>query len=239
LPPKSGLYRNVWREGAGFGVALGAGSDSALLITTDRGMTFKPLARRGDVLETRAERCTSADGRKQYRLAPREDGSAEQVLFNLEGSDGTGSELAPTSERVLGTGCDERSLVALTAERERLRLRLCPFGGRCGELPLPPALQGAAAAGVDVAKLKGTIVLSVASEGVVRVLSSRDEGRSFTPPVVAFDAAEYPELGLARRPPTRLLSLGERLLLFGSSIKGSDPYPLLASDDQGVSFRTP
>ena len=61
----------------------------------------------------------------------------------------------------------------------------------------------------------------------------------FTPAVVAFDAAEYPELGLGRRPPTRLLALGERLLLFGSAVKGNDAYPLLASDDQGVSFRTP
>jgi hypothetical protein len=239
LAPRSGVYRNVWREGSGFGVALGAGSDSALFVTADRGLTFRPLARRGDVLETRAERCSSVDGRKQYRLAPREDGSAEQVLFSLEGAEATASELSPMTERVLGTSCDERSLVALTAERDRLHLRLCPFGGRCGELPLPPALQGASAAGVDVAKLKGTVVLSVATDSVVRVLSSRDEGRTFTPAVVAFDAAEYPELGLGRRPPTRLLALGDRLLLFGSAVKGSEAYPLLASDDQGVSFRTP
>jgi hypothetical protein len=240
LPSKSGLYRNVWREGSGYGVALGAGSDTALFVTADRGVTFRPLARHGDVLETRAERCTSVDGRKQYRLAPREDGSAVQVQFNLEGTDGLGSELALANERVLGTGCDERSLVALTAEREqKLHLRLCPFGGRCGELPLPAAFEGANASAVDVAKLKGTVVLSVAQDGVVRVLSSRDEGRNFTPAVVAFDAAEYPELGLGRRAPTRLLALGERLLLFGAPVKGSDAYPLLASDDQGVSFRTP
>jgi hypothetical protein len=161
------------------------------------------------------------------------------VLFSLEGAEATTSELSPMTERVLGTSCDDRSLVALTAERDRLHLRLCPFGGRCGELPLPPALQGANAAGADVAKLKGTVVLSVATDSVVRVLSSRDEGRTFTPAVVAFDAAEYPELGLSRRPPTRLLALGDRLLLFGSVVKGSDAYPLLASDDQGVSFRTP
>jgi hypothetical protein len=240
LSPKSGLYRNVWREGNGYGVALGAGSDTALFVTADRGVTFRPLARHGDLLDTRAERCTSVDGRKQYRLAPREDGSTMQVLFNLEGAEGISSELSPSSERVLGTACDERSLVALTTEREqKLHLRLCPFGGRCGELPLPAALEGASAGAVDLAKLKGTVVLSVAQDGVVRVLSSRDEARTFTPAVVAFDAAEYPELGLSRRPPTRLLALGDRLLLFGAPVRGSDAYPLLASDDQGVSFRTP
>lgn len=239
LPPKSGVYRNVWREGAGFGVALGAGSDAALYATGDRGVSFRALARRGDIFEQHAERCASLDGRKVYRITPREDGGAQQLLFSLQGAEPTLSELSPISEQVLGSGCDERSLVVLTADRERLHLRLCPFGGRCGELALPALLQGALPSAVDVAKLRGTLVLSAAQAGVVRVVSSRDEGRSFTPPVVAFDAAEYPELGAARRPPSRLLGLGERLLLFGGGVKASDGYWLLVSDDQGVSFRTP
>jgi len=239
LPAKSGLYRNVWRQGDAFGLALGAGSDTALLTTSDRGITFRSLAQRADVLEAHAERCASQDGRKVYRLTPREDGGAEQVRFSLEGAEPSTSELSPQSERLLGVSCDERSLVALTAERERLHLRLCPFGGRCGELSLPANVLAAPASAVDVAKVKGTVVLSVAQDGVVRVISSRDEGRTFTPAVVAFDAAEYPELALTRRAPVRLLALGERLLLLGGPVKGSDTYPVLASDDQGVSFRVP
>jgi hypothetical protein len=239
LPAKSGVYRNVWREGAGFGVALGAGSEAALYLTGDRGATFRPLGRRGDAFEAHAERCATLDGRKVYRISPREDGGAQQVFFSLEGGDATASELSPISEQVLATGCDERSLVALTADRERPHLRLCPFGGRCGELAVPALLMGASPSSVDLAKLKGTLVLSLGQGGIVRVISSRDEGRSFTPPIVAFDAAEYPELAGARRPPTRLLALGERLLLFGAPTRGSDGYLLLASDDQGVSFRAP
>lgn len=239
LPVRSGVYRNVWREGGGFGVALGAGSDSALYATSDRGVSFRPLARRGDLFDLHGERCESQTGRKVYRVSPREDGGAQQVLFALEAGEAVTSELSSISERILGTGCDERSLVALTADRERLHLRLCPFGGRCGELPLPASFASAPAAAVDVAKLKGTIVLSLAQEGVVRVVSSRDEGRTFTPSVVAFDAAEYPEIVGARRAPGRLLALGERLLLYGGAVKSTEPYLLLASDDQGVSFRTP
>jgi hypothetical protein len=239
LPSKSGLYRNVWRDGASYAVALGAGSDTALYVTSDRGVTFRSMPARGDVIETRAERCTSLDGRKIYRVSPREDGRGQQVFFSLEGSDPTQSELGPGTEQVLGTGCDERSLVALTADRERLHLRLCPFGGRCGELAMPALLASAAVGSVDVAKLKGTLVLSMAQGGVVRVISSRDEGRSFTPPIVAFDAAEYPELAGARRTPSRLLALGERLLLFGAPTRAVDGYLLLVSDDQGVSFRAP
>lgn len=239
LPARSGVYRNAWHEGSGFGLALGSGSDTALFGSSDRGVTFHPLARRGQVYEQHAERCASADGRRVYRFAPREDGSVQQVLFSLDGGQAEPSELSPISERVLGSGCDEKSLVVLTADRERLHLRLCPFQGRCGELPLPASVQAAPSSVVDVAKLKGTVVLSSALDGVVRVVSSRDEGRTFTPPVVAFDAAEYPELGLARRAPSRLLALGERLLLLGSSGRGAETYPVLASDDQGVSFRTP
>lgn len=239
LPAKSGLYRNVWKEGNGFGLALGSGSDTVLLSTSDRGVTFRPLARRGDVFEQHAERCASLDGSRSYQLTPREDGGAQQVLFSLDGGEPQTSELSSIHERLLGSACDERSLVVLTADRERLHLRLCPFGGRCGELPLPASVLAAPPSGVDLAKLKGTVVLSSAQDGVVRVVSSRDEGRTFTPPVVAFDAAEYPELALSRRAPARLISLGERLLLFSGATKGSDLYPVLASDDQGVSFRTP
>lgn len=239
LPAKSGMYRNVWREGAGFGVALGAGSEAALYATSDRGVSFRALPRRGDTFEQRAERCASVDGRKVYRISPREDGTAQQVFFNLEGSEPTHSELSPIAEQVLATGCDERSLVALTADRERPHLRLCPFGGRCGELAVPALLLGESPGNVDLAKVKGTLVLSVAKNGVVRVISSRDEGRSFTPPVVAFDATEYPELVTGRRAPSRLLALGERLLLFGAPTRGSEGYLLLVSDDQGVSFRAP
>jgi hypothetical protein len=233
------MYRSVWREGSGYGVAIGAGSDTALFVTGDRGVSFRAGGGRSEVLEQHAERCASQDGRKVYRLTPREDGQALLVAFNLEGANATSSELSSTHERVLGTACDERSLVALTADRERLHLRLCPFGGRCGELTLPPTVQAAPLGAVDVAKVKGTLVVSAAREGVVRVVSSRDEGRTFTPPVVAFDGAEYPELVGVRRPPFRLLALGERLLVYSGGQKSGEPYPLLASDDQGVSFRTP
>ncbi len=241
LPARATIYRNVWREGTGYGLALGAGSDTALYLTSDRGLSFRPLARRGDVFELHAERCASLDGRRVYRLTPREDGGAQQVLFSLEAGEPVTSELSSIAERVLGSGCDEHGLVALTADRERLHLRSCPFAGRCGELALPPLLVGASPNTVDIAKVKGTIVLSVAQEGVVRVVSSRDDGKSFTPPVVAFDAAEYPELGAARRAPLRLLALGERLLLYAGAGTGksNDAYVVLASDDQGVSFRTP
>ena len=42
---------------------------------------------------------------------------------------------------------------------------------------------------------------------------------------------------VAVRLPTRLLTVGRRLFLFGSASKSSQTYSLLYSDDQGASFR--
>jgi len=249
LPARGDLYRSVWKEGSGFAVAMGFGSELSLHATSDRGISFKSLGRREALIEAHAERCASPDGAQIYRLAPREDGAAQLVFFSSgetasstaeERQGSTSSELSPMAERVLAVACDERSLVSLSVDRERFRLRGCPFGGRCAELPVPAlVLEAGPGTAVDLAKLKGVIVVSVAAPAIVRVVSSRDEGRTFTPPIVAFNAAEYPDLVEGRRTPTRLLALGERLLLYAGAAKSTEAYPLLASDDQGVSFRTP
>jgi hypothetical protein len=240
LPPKAAAYRNVWHEAGEFGLALGAGSELMLYGTRDGGKTFVPLSRRQELIERHAERCQARGASRSYRISPHEDGRLQQALFIDELGRTSLGTLAPISERVLASGCDARSLIVLTRDPERLRLRACPFAGRCGELALPPLIARALPdTEVDLAKVKGVVVLSAARAGVVRVVSSRDDGRSFTPPVVAFDAAEYPELASARPPPARLLSLGDRLLLYAGSERASDAYPVLVSDDQGVSFRAP
>ncbi len=249
LPARAGLYRNVWQEGKGTAVAIGMGSDLSLHVSSDRGVNFRSLGRTDALLERHAERCQSQDGSKIYRLTPREDGSAQLVVFSRQSDeaapDGSraadaSSELSSLAERTLAIACDERSLMALSFDQKSLRLRACPFGGRCGELPLPSLLREAPAdVLVDVAKIKGVTVVSAAVRSTVRVVSSRDEGRTFTPPIVAFDAGEYPDLATGRRPPSKLLALDDRLLLFGGGLRPSEAYPLLASDDQGVSFRTP
>jgi hypothetical protein len=69
---------------------------------------------------------------------------------------------------------------------------------------------------------------------VVRVASSRDAGASWTPPTVAYDAVEEP--GRVGRPPTELLAIGRRVLLYGAPGRAGETYPLLYSDDQGASW---
>jgi hypothetical protein len=76
----------------------------------------------------------------------------------------------------------------------------------------------------------------VTTGGIVRVVSSRDDGVTWTPSSVAFDAAEFPELKSEASIPSRLLALGGRLLLYGVASKSTQSYSLLISQDQGASF---
>ena len=87
--------------------------------------------------------------------------------------------------------------------------------------------------------MHGTIVLAVTAKDIVRVTSSRDEGRSWSPFFVAFDIAEHPEVRVDVRTPSHLLSVDNRLFLYGGGNRAAQSYSVLVSDDHGASFRTP
>ena len=56
--------------------------------------------------------------------------------------------------------------------------------------PRPDALPGLYDQTLDIARVRGTTVLAITTKDVVRVTSSRDEGRTWTPFYVAFDGVE-------------------------------------------------
>jgi hypothetical protein len=89
-------------------------------------------------------------------------------------------------------------------------------------------------ASLSIARIEGATVIAMALSGVVRVISSRDDGETWTPPVVAYDAAEHAD---AEKVPTHLLALGQRLSLFAGAQSGSDAYPVLFSSDLGASWQ--
>jgi hypothetical protein len=74
---------------------------------------------------------------------------------------------------------------------------------------------------------------------LVRTVSSRDDGVSWTPFIVAFDREAHSELRVHVSEPTRLLSVGKRVLLYGGAPKPTMTYPVLVSDDLGASWRRP
>jgi hypothetical protein len=87
---------------------------------------------------------------------------------------------------------------------------------------------------LDLARVGGTTVMALGMGNIVRVVSARD-GAGWTPTSVAYDGDAY-GLPVAKRP-TRLLTLGKRVLLHGTAARPNETYPLLYSDDQGASFR--
>ena len=87
---------------------------------------------------------------------------------------------------------------------------------------------------LDLARVNGATVLALKMGNIVRVTSSRD-GATWAPLSVAYDGGEQPLS--AGRMPTELLTVGRRVLLHSSALRGNNTYGLLYSDDQGASFR--
>jgi hypothetical protein len=102
-------------------------------------------------------------------------------------------------------------------------------------LSVPPLLRAPLADGtsLSIARAKSVSVIATARDGVVRIISSRDDGETWTPPIVAFDREEQGEAPA----PTHLLTLGSTLLLYGGGRAPSDVYPTLRSADFGASWQ--
>jgi hypothetical protein len=124
-------------------------------------------------------------------------------------------------------------VIAATREQQR-PLFVCAHAGRCGAVPHDPRWVDGA---FDVARVDGVIVIATARAGIVRVRSSRDEGRSWTPDTVAYDWAAQPLVSDVKVP-SRLLALGRELWLFGAAKPGQS-YPVLYSVDMGTSWYAP
>jgi hypothetical protein len=105
--------------------------------------------------------------------------------------------------------------------------------------PRGDALPGLYDQTLDIARVHGTTVLAVTTRDTVRVSSSRDEGRSWTPFYVAYDVSEHPEVRADVRVPSRLLTIDGRLFLYGAANRSTQSYSVLVSDDHGASFRSP
>jgi hypothetical protein len=209
--------------------------------SVDNGLTWRPVSSANAGADF-AERCLTGDGRA-YEVGPSADHDVLEVS-SIE-ADGTAhaTQLAPESSTVYSLACDERALVLLVRAQasKSSQIFACPFAGRCGLLtgPASDALPGLYDQTLDIARVRGTTVLAVTTNDIVRVSSSRDEGRTWTPFYVAFDLAEHPEVRVDVRVPSRLLNIDGRLFLYGGGNRAPQSYSVLVSDDHGASFRTP
>jgi hypothetical protein len=238
LPSDRALPRFGWRGTDGLWVALGQGENATFHRSTDEGASFRPA--RFPLEGARPGACGSTDGERGFRLAAREDGSLLVTSFAV-------NREPFSATAVLG----EHTLLAMACDAEGVVIAARPEGKQAAELiwcaheracvpmraparrPFSPLVDST----FDLARVASTTVIAVEERGIVRVVSTRDEGRTWLPTTVAFDAGDAvpPKTDVAV--PSRLLAIGQRLFLYGAARRSNETYPLLVSDDQGASFR--
>lgn len=241
LPAARGLPKNTWRSGETFWVSLGNGAGQSSYVSTDGGSSFRP-ARSAPGAEERSGRCVGKDPKRGFALTSDADGSLLVSAFADERA--LEPQTAVRGEhRLFSVACDDEAVViaARPDESSATSLVLCRLGRTCMPLPMPSVapFSPLTSENFDVARVASATVLAVETHGIVRVISTRDDGASWTPPNVAFDSGEPPAVRADVNLPTRLIAFGPRLFLYGATSKPQQSYVLLASDDQGASFRAP
>ncbi len=234
LPGFRTAYRTAWHSGGRWFLALGQGATLRVLESRDEGATWEPTTLNQPRIMDFAGRCRSADERSQvsFTIERQEDGLYLHSYLGAEERDTV--SLVGVSE-VLAMSCDVASAVLGVENTHGQRTLLgCRYGGGCYQIPADPRWVKAH---FDVAQVQGTTVLATVDAGVVRVRTSRDSGRSWTPATVAFDWQAHPNTTDIKLP-NRLLALGDRVLLYGAAEPGQT-YPVLTSDNQGASFHAP
>ena len=237
LPAAELGYSSVRISGSSHVLVAGQGANVSAHRSDDGGLTWKEAVVDDPAVWALAGQCSSGDGAVRFKL--RESGEQLRVDSWLAGAVETSFPLAGADSRLLGFACDGTAALAITRSEAdaRLAFRICPERSPCRNLAVPPALRGvpAEAATFSVARIKGVSVVSMARAGVVRVISSRDDGATWTPPVVAYD---HEEQG-GGTTPTHLLSLGSKLMLYAGGRGPSEVYPSLWSSDFGASWQGP
>ncbi len=238
LPAWRAWYRAVEQTPKGLMLAVGSGANLSVYRSTDGGINWSPAPLHG--ASGFAERCS--EGKNAYTFSLSDD--ANTVMVGFEGPDGPPSHtpLAKAEAQIVGVGCDDGAVVAglKVPSSPEVALRLCPFRGACRTVALPAfgGLHVRPKFPLDVARVDGVTIVAVPMHGVVRVTSSRDDGKTWTPYNVAFDAAAHPDVRVDVPVPDRLMVVGQRVLLYGGAPKPSQTYSLLFSDDAGASWRT-
>lgn len=228
LPDYRTLYRTAWHEAGRWLMATGHSTNLAVHESSDGGIQFRPASLNQPQFGTHAGRCTEMGAERSFTFMLNRD---SVVVASLVGDEVVTERSVEGVSQVLSTSCDSDIALLAVREKEASRVVVCRHRGGCGLLRTQPEwLQGE----FDVAQVAGVSVLASAYAGVVRVRSSRDLGKTWTPSTVAFDWESHPAVGEVVVP-TRLFVLGSRLLLAGPTSDEAD-YPLLFSDDYGTSW---
>jgi hypothetical protein len=238
LPSASIGHAQVRSFEGGYLLVGGNGADSSAYRSRDGGMSWSAVD--VDSVQPRSTpgACSVGPSPASFKLAV----SGEQLSVEswLHSALETSFPLASADSRLLAFSCDNTAALAIVHEEGQSRpaFRICPHRARCRDVPPPLELRDAprAEAVLSAARVRGVAVLSVAYQGVVRIFSSRNDGETWTPSVVAYDREEHQARDRVRATPTQLLALDARVLLYAGADRAGQSYPVLASDDFGASW---
>lgn len=241
LPVWRAPYRSTWQRGPSWFAAFGAGAHLSVHESADGGLTWAPTSARVSGAVEHAARCVGGDHAFEIGL----DAAGETTVLTSYGLDATRTtvNVAAGERPVFAVVCDAATAVVGTkgANDDTIAMYRCGFRAECTELPLPrfgtdgptPRFP------VDIARVEGITVISVNMGDIVRVASTRDDGKRWTPLTVAFDRQDHPDFEAHVPVPRRLLVLGRRTFLYGGAARTAETYPVLVSEDQGATWRTP
>ncbi len=237
LPPTREIYRSTATFGDTIVLSLGSGANATTLVSKNGGIDFVPGGSR--LADDLRDRCVADDEGRSFTLSRLGDGRH----IALSHGPGAPPQLAVLSngDPIASIACDASALVAVLVSesdpmgRRPVHLRICPFSRPCSDMSSPESGDSVLYYPVDVARVGGDTVVARTADGITRVTSSRDDGRSWTPWTVAYDREVS---GAAEPAPFRLLTVGDSVLLFSGAAPGRS-YPLLVSTDHGASFHAP
>lgn len=238
LPAWRAGYRAVGHKDGSLMVAFGRAANLSVFQSSDR-VTWRPAP-----IEAAAgfsERCPAGD--RSYTLSLSTDAATLVVSFHGGDAASQSTPLGRADAELVSASCDERALVAALKREGSNETTLvhCAYRGACRPLSLPrfPGGRSATSYPLDIARAQGATIVALTMRGVVRVTSSRDDGRTWTPFVVAYDDGAFPDLRVDVRVPSRLLTIDKHVFLYGGAPKPGQSYSVLVSEDLGASFRTP
>jgi hypothetical protein len=241
LPATGALYEATRADARGIALTMGHGTTRSVFRSADGGINWKVAALSEPAVQGLAGRCPAGESGASFAFGRSEDRRSKIVRSILADGSESRATLVDADARVLATGCDAGALVAVVGApgTREISLHHCAFDGACRLMNVPPigATEGGPRYPVDVARLGGVTVLSTSMHGIVRVASTRDDGETWTPWVVAYDSMAHEDLATPPVPPVQLLVIGTRLMLYGGADAPSGVYPVLFSDDAGASWR--
>ena len=221
----------------GLFVVASNGHDTRAVRSRDRGRNWTPTSPWQAALEGTSDRCSSDGSERAFGLdGHRANTGPAIVYYNSDVKTGQ-SVLGGPNHHIVSLGCDESAAVVIAdAGNREYGIWQCSSDLPCRALPTPPILQGLLADGIDIARIRGAIVIAITQGPVVRVVSSRDEGRSYTPFTIALDHADSVIAEKGRYFPAQLLAIGGSVVMVEEAESISMPALALVSNDFGASW---